>query len=362
MVVRYSATILGLIFLVSSGFGAEKFPKPDRAPAETTAAHREKIQEGLRLHDSRQFDAAIAIYSSVLAETPDDVRALYELAFTYFAKKDYQNTISVVRQAIRYKSLLLGELYSLLGNAYDDSGKADSAVDAYRAGIKVSPQTALLYFNLGLAQSRAGKHVEAKGSLQEALLRNPNHATSHFLLASTYQRLGYKIPALMALSRYLLLQPDSRRAADAIVNLNEMVLGSVKSGDKPGNLVINLALRPDSNKKNDEGDFGPTELSVSIAVAAAQMKDTKESPFSTIASAFSLLGESISDVKGKGFAVRYYGPFFSELTKEKGRTEAFVNTVWQAQPPQGATEWRIGNEGAVQAFDQWLHSYSWPNK
>src|SRR5262245_58298643 len=51
--------------------------------------HIETIRKGVQLHDRWSYDAAIAVYKSVLADHPDDALALYELAFTYQTIKNY---------------------------------------------------------------------------------------------------------------------------------------------------------------------------------------------------------------------------------------------------------------------------------
>lgn len=357
---RIIALALALSMAYGMAVAAEKLPKADRIPLPPAEQHKALISEGVRLHDAGKFDEAILKYQQVLEKSPDVVEAMYELGFTYFHKKDYENALALARQGARYKTELLPQFYVLLGNALDDSGKRNEAIEVYRAAIKRSPTTALLHYNLGLALLRSGKDPEAKKALQQSLFLAPHHASSHYLLATIYYRLRYKIPAILALSRFLLLEPQSPRAKEALPALNQLLTGGVTQGKEPNH--INITLTPDSRK--DEGDFIGVETIMSISIAAGQTekaKKEKSSPFQLLASTYGLMASTMSDLKPKGFAARYYAPFFAELGKQEF-SEALVHRVFQLANLEGAAEWQSENSTRVEELQKWLADYKWPAK
>lgn len=357
---RHIVLIITLFMAASIAAAAEKLPKADRIPLSPTEQHRVLISEGVRLHDAGQYDEAILKYQEVLEKAPDVVEAIYELGFTYFHKKDYENALALARQGIRYKSELLPELYVLLGNSLDDLGKTDEAIEVYRAAIKRSPKTALLHYNLGLALVRSGKDPEAKKALQQSLFLAPDHASSHYLLATVYYRLGYKIPAILALSRFLLLEPQTPRAREALPALDRLITGGVSQGKDPNHINITLNLSPDSKK--DEGDFDAVETVMSISVAVGHTeKAEKESPFQRLASTYGVMAGIMSDLKPKGFAAKYYVPFFAEMGKRE-LSGAVVHRVFQLANLEGAALWQSENSARIEELQKWLAEYQWPAK
>jgi tetratricopeptide (TPR) repeat protein len=354
-----TAPILFFIVLAGIAYAGAKLPKADHLPSPLTAQQKTLISEGISLNDAGRYSDAILKYKQVLNESPDAIEAIYELGYLYFLIKDYENALPLARRGLQYKSEVLPNLYVLLGNTLDEMGKRDEAIEIYKEALKRSPKTALLHFNFGLALMRAGKLPEAKESVQKSLYLSPNHASSHYVLANLYYRLEYRIPAILSLSRFLLLEPDSKRAREAIPMLDRMIAGGVRKGDKPNTINITLALTPESKK--DEGDFGAVETAMSLNVAAAQMGDKKEvtTPFKSLASTYSMMGSVMSSAKGKGFAAKYYGPFFAQLAKGE-HTEAFVSQAFQTAKLQGAAEWIAENDSRIQEFQTWLSAYRFP--
>jgi len=342
-------------------FAAEKPPKPDRIPSPATTAQQALIRQGVAPHDAGDFEGAIARYEQVLAESPGNVEALYELAFSHAARKDCMKAMTVGRQGAQYRSDLLPRFHMLLGNCLDDLGMRDEAIDLYKAAIKAAPGFALLHYNLGFTYVRAGKLDEARRELQQALYLDPDHASSHYLLSAVYEQLGYRVPAILGLSRFLSLEPASTRTKDVLLRLNSLLSANVTKGENSNNLNITLSLSP--NSKKDEGDFDSVALALSFSLAASQMVAEKKesSPFQLMSTNYALISDLLSRTDGKGFAVDYYAPFFAELDK-KEFVEAFVYHAFTSARLPGATEWAEQNAAKLTDYQQWLSAYRWPSK
>src|SRR5260370_1820909 len=107
---------LAALLLLAPARSAEKLPDPKRDASPPSDAQRILIKEGVALHDAGDYDGAIAKYKQVLAESPDVVLSLHELAFSYFAKNDYANALATARQGAEFKSTLLPRFYDMIGN------------------------------------------------------------------------------------------------------------------------------------------------------------------------------------------------------------------------------------------------------
>ncbi len=358
---QYIATSMMILILLSgAAFAGEKLPKPDRIPANATSQQKALISEGVSLDNVGRYDDAIVKYNQVLEVAPDVIGAIYELGYSYFHKKDYENALELARRGVQYKSEVLPHLYVLLGNTLDEMGKRAEATDVYKDAIKRSPETALLHFNLGLTLMGDGKLPEAKEEMQKSVALAPSHASSHYVLATLYHRLQYRIPALLALTRFLLIEPDSPRAKDVIPVLERLIVGNVTAGKDPNHINITLSMTPDSKK--DEGDFDAIELAMSMSIAAGQTKESKEksSQFRVLASTYGVMGAIMSNMKKKGFAAKYYAPFYAEVDKLE-YIEALVNQAFQAAKVDGCAEWRDENSSKIGDFQKWVSGYEWPN-
>jgi len=357
-----SVTIVIGIFLALAPaplLAAEKLPRPDRIPAVSTPAQRTLISQGIALHNSGNFDGAIAKYEQVLAEEPSVVEAMYELAFSHTGRKDCVKAMAVARQGAMYESELLPQFHMLLGNCLDEMGRSDEAVEVYKTAIKTTPEFALLHYNLGLTYVRAGKLEDARKALRQSLHLDPNHGSSHYLLSTIYQQLGYRVPATLALSRLLSLEPDGPRTVDALRRLQSLFESGVSRSATSNDISIVLPAK----SKKDEGDFDPIAVAMSMSVAAGQMTGEKKelSPFKVISTSYTVMSEILARTEGKGFAAEYYAPFFAELHR-KGFVDAFVYHAFPVASLDGAADWAQENPTRLDDFRKWLSAYQWPAK
>jgi tetratricopeptide (TPR) repeat protein len=355
-----------LVIAIHPASAAGKLPKPDRIPGAPTADQITLIREGVVLHDQRNYEGAIAKYKQVLAQNPWEVKALHELAFSYFEAKDYQGALDTARLGAQCRSPGLAGFHLMMGNALDELGRGSEAVETYRAAIKLNPRAALLHYNLAVSLRRAGKQPEAKAAVEKALQCDPAHPSSHMVLGAIYQIMGYRVPAILAYSRFLVLEPESPRSAQVLPALQGLLTQGVGKGKQPNDITIFVSETPKGRK--DEGDFTGVEMMMSIVLAAdlitkpPDAQKAPESAYQKLSSLYTSLGEALDNSKTKsGFAATYYGPYFAALTKA-GYQEAFTAHAWKAANVDGASDWATANLAKIEAFLGWSKAYRWPAK
>ena len=364
---RLSLIVVSWAVFTLGASGADKLPKPDRIPAPATPEQAALIREGVALHDQQDYAGAIAKYKQVLAENPWEVTALHELAFTYFASKDFEGALATARLGAQCRSRLLPLFYGMIGNALDELGRGGEAIETYRVAIKQSPDVGILHYNLAVSLRRTGKQVEAKAEVEKALQCDPGHASSHALLAAIYRDLGYRVPAIMAYSRFLILEPESPRSVQVLQTLLDLLTQGVGKGKNPNEITIFMADPSKAHK--DEGDFGSVEMMMSILTAADIIKPSAEeaklppkSAFERVVARYSSMGEALENSKLKGgFAATYYAPYFAALAKA-GHTEAFAAYALKGGQLEGSAEWAQANAEKVDGFLAWSKAYQWPGK
>jgi tetratricopeptide (TPR) repeat protein len=331
---------------------------PARTPVPPTPAQLEQLKAAVKLHDQAKFDDAIAIYRAVLDENPDCLTAMYELTFTYIAKKDYAKAIETSSRGTEYPTPERAGFFMLLGSAYDDSGEPAKAVETYERGISVAPSGAL-YFNLAITLNRLNRNDEAVHALKQAAYVDPNHVSSQHRLGVTWLSAGFRTPAILALSRFLILEPSGPRAAQVHQAWLKAITGGVSSD---ANGKINLSVDP--TERTGEGNFTQSDITLGLSRAAALTQGAGKTQaqilVEQLAQWFRMLGvEKMPDPPV--FTGVYYVPYFVELQK-RGYTEAFVYWVSQQSDLPGVREWIADPANRLKAseFVQWSKKYAWP--
>lgn len=347
-------TMLMLAYVVSA-----QIEEPKLTPVAPTEDQQRLIREGVVLHDNKDYDGAIKKYEQVLKENPDSVEALYEMGFSYSSKLDYKKALEAAIRGARYKSRLLPAFYMSMGNDLDSLGDPKKAIEAYKAGIKISPNMGMLHFNLAITYRNTGKLEEARTSLKKSVALNPTHPGSHLVLGNTFLNGGYRTPALLAIGRFLVLEPNSERSLDAYKTFQELLRGGVSAGEKPGDLNITLAM----NSKKDEGDFDAIDVAMGLAKAGDTLEENKGKSPPQLAvvqlnTFFAILSEMDQKENKSKFVFEYYVPYYSELQKRK-YVEPFYYYISRSSNNPEIKVWLDGNFRKVSEFLTWSKQFQW---
>lgn len=317
------------------------------------------ISEGVLLHDGGEYDKAIAKYREVLAREPGNVTALYEMALSYYAKKDLAAALEAAEAGVRFADPLRPALYVLIGNVRDEKGDSAGAITAYRAGIKEDPKVAQLHLNLGVTFFRQKKWKDARLSFQQAVVLKPNHPTSHYYLAHAYEKEGFKVPALLALTRFLLLEPGPDRSKEALRAMDRLFEDGY---ERESGGSVKLTLDPKSSR--EEGNFQSAELGMLLTQAASALPDEAEPAVplppnvKRLSEALAIVAES-ADSKARGFAADFYLPYFTAI-HAASRVEVASFIALQASGLPEVGTWLTDHKKEADAFRAWSAAFSWP--
>ncbi len=349
-----------LLILAFTAFG-QKLGKPTLTPSPLTPAQEKTLQEGVVLHDAKNFVDAIAKYRSILAENPNATGAMYELAYSLNDKGDKLEAMELANKGTRYISDELPLFYLLMANNLDDLGKSDDAIKIYQDGIKhledkaFAGYRASLQYNLGVTYVKLKKYLEARAALKSAVENNFAYASPHFLLSMVYNGTKYKIPAFLAAARFVSLEYNSQRTASSARLLTE-ILKPASKDPKTGNIQIFLNM----DAPKDEGDFGIFDLLLGTLTTVKGDEDKNKTDnemfVDAIGTVIALLSE---DKKIKStFVGKNYVPFMVEM-KKLGHVEAFGNVVLFINDNNNAdaAKWIKANDAKISAFITWAKAY-----
>ncbi len=343
---------------------AQKLGKPDLTPVAPTAAQKLLIQQGTELHDQGKYDEAIELYQQVLKENPDSDLALYEMAVSYYAKKDFPNALQTAYKLVHYKGNagVLG--FGILANIVDDQGKSKEAIQIYQSAIEVlkndpayQSQLSNLYYNLGVTYLRQKQPKEAREALKTAILYNSEYPSPNYLLSEVFYSSNYKTPALLAAGRFLTLEINTPRSQRAAVIFLDVLKPAEK--DEKGNINIFL----DSNPPKDEGDFGAIELILGTLTTVKSEKDKNKPKIEVFADAVDTLISILGENKklSPTFVGKNYLPFMVEM-KKRGYVKYFACLVLQQNGNAEAEKFLIDEGQKTIDFLNWAKSYQPPAK
>ena len=339
---------------------------PTRTATASTAAETATIEAGIKLHDAGKFDEAIAKYEEVLKMSPANMTALYELAFSFAANKEYEKSLAAATRGTEYQSELLAMFYDLVGGAYDSMGEPEKAIDAYKKGIQIVPDPAMLYYNMAVTYLESLKNAdEARRALEKAVSADPEEPDFHVMLGQVFQSNGYATPALLAFSMYLIQQPTGPRALTAYGFWRQILRGGIEMGAAPSpDGQMRTPPSPARPAKTDEGDFRAFEAAIAASqqtVIAEMDRGADELP-PFLAHVNRLIAELVdAPIDRSTFVGTYYLPFFAEL-KAKNFVEPFIYWSMQRAPVPGVRDWLNAHQTEVREFVTWSRTYGWPGK
>jgi tetratricopeptide (TPR) repeat protein len=357
---KRSVFLLSVFIAAALTAYSQRIDKPTLSAKPCNDSERQLVSAGTKLHDSKRYDEAIALYKKVLEENPDCTEAMYELTMSLYASGDKTQSMDVAYKGTKYKSDQLPLFYLVIGSIIDDIGKPDEAVKIYRDGIKMlegDPKMAVhlssMYYNLAVTLAKQNKLAEARTEVKHSIEYNFGYASPHYLLALIYQNGKYKIPAFLAAARLISLEPASQRTQRAAAIIRG-VLKPAEKDPKTGN--INIFINMDA--PTDEGDFAMYDLILGTLTTVKSDKDKKKSENEIFADSVDSVFAMVSEDKKlpSTFVGKNYLPFVVDL-KKQGLVKVFSYIVMSASGDENALKWLGEHTVDVNKFAAWGKSY-----
>lgn len=361
-----SLAVLSLAFLPA--VAAAQSGPPTRTATPSTPAETATIEAGIKLHDAGKYDDAIAKYEEVLKLSPANMTALYELAYSFAANKEYEKSLAAATRGTEYQSPELPLFYDLLGGAYDSLNEPQKAIEAYRKGIQIVPDASMLYYNMGVTYLESLKNPdEARRAIEKAVTLDPGQPEFHLMLGQLFQSNGYSAPGFLAFSTYLILEPNGPRALTAYGFWRAILRGGLEMGrsaSPDGQMRTVPAAQDSKPAKVDEGDFRDFEAAITKSeqtVIADMDRGAEELPpfVAQVKQLVAMLAQRAPESDRTRFASSYYVPFFAEMNA-KNFVEPFLYWSMQRAPVSGVREWLTAHQAEVREFVAWSKGYAWP--
>jgi len=307
---------------------------------------------GIKHHDKGEYEKALNFYMQALKLDPVSDVVNYEIAYTYFEMKNYEEAIKYSDKVLegKGKSSILASVVK--GSALNYMDKSQEAIEIFQNATKTLGEHYLLYFNQAVVHHKLKEYEEENDILIKALSHNNSHSSSHLQLAYCKNAQGKKAQTLLCLYYFLFLEQNTQRSKNAYELLQSIYTDSVqKNKDKPDN--FNIIFDPDLL----DSEYKGIEIIIPILQALRHEdinKDKSEEEFfvEITRSIFNSFGENKTE-DNNGLWWDFYVPFFYELVQNK-HVDTFCYYICHGINPK-AREWLDSNPDKLESFSNWYN-------
>jgi cellulose synthase operon protein C len=140
------------------------------------------------------------------------------------------------------------EVYSALGVWFNENHRPQCALESFRSGLKIAPDSAHLNFLLGQSLYSAGRVQESVTPLEQAVRLNPDALPAHLLLGTVLTKLGRDREAAAEWKAALKIDPESKAALDGLARQMtasgdyDAAIRLLSSGVRDETLTLDLAV------------------------------------------------------------------------------------------------------------------------
>jgi tetratricopeptide (TPR) repeat protein len=173
---------------------------------------KDLLGKGNGLFESKDYDAARAVYEEILAKYPEAYPIYRNVGNCYFAQEKYDlaeaNYLKLLEKDPKDIEAIIA-----VGNCYANRGQSDKAMEWYGKVEFEKIDDPVVLYNLGTNYYNNSKFEDALKFYQRAVEKQKDSPDALYQLGLTYLNLQKNAEAVAAFESYLKIDGDSPRAA-----------------------------------------------------------------------------------------------------------------------------------------------------
>lgn len=169
---------------------------------------RNRLTFGVALFQHGYLEEAAAAFEQVIAATPNDPVAYYNLGTLYLQRNEPTRARPYLEKAVKLRPAY-SEAWNNLGMVAAQENKEEEAIQNLQQSLRLRPTYVTALVNLANLQRRKGAFDEAQQLLERALEAAPNNPDANYGLGMLYARQNQLPQAEKYLGRAAELRPDS---------------------------------------------------------------------------------------------------------------------------------------------------------
>lgn len=162
---------------------------------------------------------AIAFFENALKSIPDSVHIYSNLAQIYgkMGKRELETSCWYKAVALN-PDLVNGQGYYKLGQALEEQGKTEEAIECYQKSCDREPAALPAYYKLAEKRLQQKDLDSAKACLENIIKQDPNQSQAHYQLGRILSRQGEFDSAISEFRHTIKIDPEFNWAYSSLVN------------------------------------------------------------------------------------------------------------------------------------------------
>jgi tetratricopeptide (TPR) repeat protein len=307
-------------------------------------------------HDG-DYEKAIKLLEKAQELDKQNINYPYEAAYSYYLLKDYNKTIEILEKIKGHKNVN-DQIYQLLGNSYDYSGKSDKALSTYRKGLKKFPNSGKLYLEQGIIENSRKNYNEAIGYWEKGIEVDPTFPSNYYYLGKTFSYSDEKIWSVLYSEMFINLERNSDRTSEISELLYKTYKESIHiNSDSTGGVSFSK-VNTIGFKKNKLNIPFPITFGLTMTASLGIEILNKEKEIS-ISSINKIRQNFISNWFLQKRNKKYPNVIFDfqKQLEDKGFFEAYNYWLFMKGDEVEFNKWLISNQSIFDEFTEWFTVY-----
>jgi len=144
---------------------------------------------------------------------PDNIAYPYEIAYTHYLDKNYKGAIKILKR-LKKHGQVDDRILQMLGNCYDIEGNPDKAIKTYEAGLKLFPNSGILYLERGNMELHKEKYNKALEYYEKGIEVEARFPSNYYWASKIYLSSSEEVWGLFYGEIFMNLERNSDRTAE----------------------------------------------------------------------------------------------------------------------------------------------------
>jgi tetratricopeptide (TPR) repeat protein len=314
----------------------------------------EKGQEAIKLMDDGKVPESIKLLEEAQKLDPDRFDYPYELAYAHYLKEDYKGAVKILEKNKSHKDVT-ERLFQLLGNCYDVLGNSDKAFEAYDEGLKIFPNSGMIYLEKGNVHWNKKEYGKALPFYEKGIEVDPKFPSNYYRATRIYCGSTEEVLGLLYGEIFMNLERNSKRTAEISKLLFDTYKSEIKFTSDTSMTVsfcqqMTMNVNAISDPKNIKLPFCMI-FEPTLLMSIAFEKSIDINSLDKIRSTF--IDNYFNNERDKTYPNVLFS--YQKKVKDAGHIEAYNHWILMKGDEEGFDKWQSANKDKWDNFVKWFN-------
>lgn len=314
-------------------------------------------REAIDLMDAGKLDEAIDKLQQAIAIDPNNYTNQYELGLAYYMKKDIRKALEIYKKLVKHPNAD-DQTWQMLGNAYDDNGESQKALDTYLEGNKRFPNSGKLYLETGNVFFMKKQYDDALSYYESGISVDPMYPSNYFRAAILFFNTDNELWGMMYGELFMNLEKNTQRTAQMSEMLYSIYRSEIKMTSDTSmsisfaNSNITITLDDLENMKKSGDLKMPYGLMVYEPLVSAAVPIDSVNLENLCKMRSNFLDLYFKQGHNKTYPHVLFD--YQMKVKQAGHLNAYNHWVLKAGDTKAFEKWKNGHKTEWDAFTRWF--------